>query len=337
MVMKRFIRLLAGLNALVLATLATLVPLAAIVCTGAIAQTPITRPVRIIVPYVQGGGSDALARLLAPAIAEAIGQQVLVENRAGGSSTIGSQLVARAAPDGHTIGMVDAAFTTNPTLFAKLPYDTIKDFEPVIFIAKSPLALVVHPGIAASSVKELVALAKSKPGQLSFGSAGNGSGVHLAGEQLRVAAGVDLIHIPYKGVGQSVSELLGGQITMMFTTPLNARPHSASGKMRSLAITGAKRSPSMPELMTFGEAGFPSVDALTINGFVVPAGTPVDYINRLNGIVKRALEVPEFQTRVQAMGFEIAGGAPADFGNFIRAEIAKWSRVIKDAGIRIEQ
>ena len=304
---------------------------------GATAQTPITRPVRIIVPYVQGGGSDALARLLAPYLSEAFGQQALVENRAGGSSTIGTQLVARAAPDGYTIGMVDAAFTTNPTLFAKLPYDTIKDFEPVIFIAKSPLALVVHPAVAATSVKELVTLAKSKPGQLSFGSAGNGSGVHLAGEQLRVAAGVDLIHIPYKGVGQSVSELLGGQITMMFTTPLNARPHSLSGKMRALAITGTKRSQSMPDLMTFAEAGFPTVDALTINGFVVPAGTPVDYINRVNGIVRRALEIPELQAKVQAMGFEIAGGTPADFGSFVRAEIAKWSRVIKEAGIRIEQ
>ncbi len=309
---------------------------AALACTSALAQTQITRPVRIIVPYVQGGGSDAIARLVAPYLAEAFGQQVLVENRAGASSTIGTNLVAKAAPDGHTIGMIDAAFTTNPTLLAKLPYDTVKDFAPVVYIARAPLALIVHPSVSATTVKELVALAKSKPGQLTFGSAGNGTGVHLAGEQLRVTTGIDVTHIPYKGAGQAVTELLGGQTTMIFTTLLNARPHSAAGKVRALAITGNKRSPLMPELMTFAEAGFPAVDALTINGFIAPAGTPADYIQRLNATVRRALQTPELQGKLQNIGIEPTGSTPEEFGAFIGSEIVKWARVIKDAGIRVE-
>lgn len=311
--------------------------LAAAFANAAEGPTRITRPVRIIVPYVQGGGSDALSRMLAPYLAEDFGQQVLVENRAGGSSTIGTQLVARAAADGHTIGMIDAAFLTNPTLIAKMPYDTLKDFEPVVFIASSPLALIVHPSVPAQSVAELVALARAKPGTLTYGSAGNGTGVHLAAEQLRVAGGVQMTHIPYKGAGQANTELLGGQITMVFTTPLNARPHSQAGRARALAITGAKRSSAMPDLMTFGEAGFPSVDAITINGFIVPAGTPVDYIQRLNATVRRALATRELQAKLGDLGFDIAGGSPQDFGAYIRTEIAKWERVIRAANLKIEQ
>jgi tripartite-type tricarboxylate transporter receptor subunit TctC len=261
---------------------------------------------------------------------------VLVENRAGASSTIGTQLVARAAPDGTTIGMIDAAFTTNPTLLAKLPYDTLKDFEPVVFIATSPLALIVHPSVPANTVAELMALARAKPGTLTYGSAGNGTGVHLAGEQLRVVAGVDMTHIPYKGAGQSVAELLGGQITMAFTTPLNARPHHAAGKARALAITGAKRSVAMPDLMTFAEAGFPSVDAITMNGFILPAGTPPEIVQRVNAAVNRALRTPELQARLRDGGFDIAGGTPQEFGAFVRSEIAKWAKVIKAAGLKID-
>jgi tripartite-type tricarboxylate transporter receptor subunit TctC len=325
------------LHAAALLRAALLALFIAVWCGSALGQTPITRPVRIIVPYVQGGGSDALSRMLAPYLSEAFGQQVLVENRAGASSTIGTQLVARAAPDGHTIGMIDAAFTTNPGLFAKLPYDTLKDFVPVVFVARSPLALIVHPSVPATTVKELVALAKAKPGQLTAGSAGNGTGVHLAFEQLRIAAAIDVTHIPYKGAGQAVTELLGGQITMMFTTPLNAQPHSAAGKARALAVTSANRTPAMPDLVTFTEAGYPSVDAVTINGFIVPAGTPEDYVRRVNATVQRALKTPELQDRLQKLGFEIVGGSPEAFGDFIRREIAKWTRIIKDAGIQVAQ
>ena len=308
----------------------------ALVPIVASAQGKLTKPVRLIVPYVQGGGTDVLARMLAPYLAEDFGQQVLVENRAGGGSTIGTQVVARAAPDGYTMGMIDAAFVTNPSLVAKLPYDTLKDFEPVVFVARTPLVLMVHTSIAATHVKELVAIAKAKPGQLAFGSAGNGTGVHLAGEQLKLTAGIDLIHIPYKGTGQAVTEFLGGQTAMIFTIPLNARAHAATGRARPLAITSAKRSPAMADVMTFTEAGFPAIDAHTINGFVLPAGTPPEFVQRVNAVVNRALKTPELEKKLYELGFESVGGTSAEFTAWLRAEIPKWSQIIKDAGVRIE-
>jgi tripartite-type tricarboxylate transporter receptor subunit TctC len=305
--------------------------------TLVLAQTKLTKPVRVIVPYVQGGGSDTLARMLAPYLAEDFGQQVLVENRAGAGSTIGTQVVARAAPDGYTIGMIDAAFVTNPSLLAKMPYDTLKDFEPVVFIARTPLVLLAHPSLGVTDVKAFVDLAKSKPGQLAFGSAGNGTGVHLAAEQLKLAAGIDLIHVPYKGAGQALTELLGGQTAIMFTIPANARSHAASGRARALAITSAKRSPAMPELTTFAEAGFPNVDSHTINGFVLPLGTSPEFVQRLNDVVNRALKTPELEKKLYELGFEAVGGSSASFANWIRAEIPKWARIIKDAGVKAEQ
>jgi len=300
------------------------------------AQTQITRPIRFIVPYVPGGGTDTLTRLLAPSISDAFGQQVIVDNRSGGSSTIGTQIVARANPDGHTIGMIDAAFLVNPSLIGKLPYDTPKDFTPVALVATAPLVLVVHPAVKANSVKELVALAKAQPGKLSFGSAGNGTAVHLAGEQLRSAAGIDIVHIPYKGAGQSVVDVLGGQLTMVFMTQSVARGHHTAGKLRALAITSPRRTQVMPEVATFTEAGYPSVDAATINGIVAPAGTPKDYVQRLNGVVVKALKTPELQAKLADLGFEIAGGTPEQFAAWIKTELVKWGKVVKDSGAKAE-
>ncbi len=299
-------------------------------------DTKITRPIRMIVPYVPGGGTDTLARIVAPFIAEAFGQTVLVDNRPGASSTLGTQIVAQAVPDGHTIGMIDAAFLINPSLLGKLPYDTVKDFSPIVLVATSPLVLLVHPAVRAASVKELVALARAQPGKLTFGSAGNGTAVHLAGEQLRSVAGIDLQHIAYKGAGQSIGEVLGGQITMVFTTPSGGRQHAASGKLRALGITSAKRFGGMPDVPTFGESGYPGVDAATINGLVGPARLPRDYVQRVNEAVMRGMQRRETQDRLQELGFDAAGGTPAQFGAWIVAETAKWAKVVKDSGAKPE-
>ena len=309
---------------------------AAVINAGAVAQTQITRPIRLIVPYVPGGGTDTLSRLLGPFISEEFGQQVVIDNRAGGSSTIGTLIIARAAPDGHTIGMIDAAFVVNPSLLGKLPYDTLKDFTPVVLVATAPLVLVVHPGVAARSVRELVALAKSQPGKLSFGSAGNGTAVHLAGEQLRAVGGVDIQHIPYKGAGQSLTELLGAQITMVFATQSGIKAHVVSGRLRALAITSLKRTQAMPDVMTFIEAGYAAIDAVTINGILAPAGTPKDYVQRVNKVVNAALKKPEMQTKLVDLGFEVAGGTSDEFSKWISTEIVKWAKVVKDSGAKAE-
>jgi tripartite-type tricarboxylate transporter receptor subunit TctC len=302
---------------------------------SAFAQTG--QQIRMIVPYVPGGGTDTLARLLAPAISDEFGQQVVVDNRAGAGSRIGTELVARAAPDGRTIGMIDAAFVSNPGLYSKLPYDTLKDFVHVSLVATSPLVLVVHPDVKASSVGELIALAKASPGKLSFGSAGRGGGTHLAGEQLRMAAGLDIVHVPYKGAGQQVTDLLGGQTTMGFFVPGVAKGHIDSGRFRALAVTGAKRMELFPNVASFAEIGLPSVDASGINGIVAPAGTPRDIVMRINGAVARALQSPEIQKRLRDTGFQALGGKPEDFSQMLRTAIPKMTEVIRAAGITVDE
>jgi tripartite-type tricarboxylate transporter receptor subunit TctC len=303
---------------------------------AAFAQTQITRPIHLIVPYVPGGGTDILARLLAPAIGDEFGQSVIVENRPGASSTLGTQMVAKAAPDGYTIGMIDAAFVTNPSLIAKLPYDTLKDFVPVGLVATSPLVLVVPSSATTSTIKEFVAYAKANPGKLTYGSAGVGTGVHLAAEQFRAVAGLDMLHVPYKGTGQAVTELVGGQITMMFTTQSAAKPMTTAGRMKALAITSPKRSLIMPEVPTMTESGYPSVDAVTINGIVAPVGIPHDYVVRVNAAINKALKNPELLAKMKDQGFDPAGGSPEDFAAWIRREIPKWAKIVQAANIKVE-
>lgn len=298
------------------------------------AQTQITRPIRIIVPYVPGGGTDTLTRLIGPYMSEEFAQQVIIDNRPGGSSTIGTQLVAKAQPDGEVIGMIDAAFVINPSLLGALPYDTLKDFAPISLIAVSPLVLCVHPQLPVKSVKELVALAKSRPGKIHFGSAGNGTAVHLAGEQFRSVTGTDIVHVPYKGAGQAITDLIGGQIEMAFSTQSSVKQYVSAGRLRALAITTPKRTTVMPEVMTFTEAGYPGVDAKTINGLVGPAGTPKDYIARVHRVVQKALRQPEFQAKLAELGFEQVGNTPEEFAKYIRTEIEKWGRVVKASGAK---
>ncbi len=300
----------------------------------AAAQTTVNRPIRIIVPYVPGGGTDTLARQIAPYLADEFKQQVLVDNRPGASSTIGTQLVAKAPPDGEIIGMIDAAFLINPSLLEKLPYDAQKDFAPITLIATLPLVLLVHPTVPAKTVRELVALAKQQPGKLHYGSAGNGSAVHLAGEQFRAATGTVVEHIPYKGSGQAVTDLLGGQIEMAFTAQSSAKPHMPSGRVRALAVTTLKRTTVLPDVPTFTEAGYPGVDAKSINGLIAPAGTPRDYISRVHRTVAQALNKRELQERLTDLGYERVGNTPEEFTAYIRSEIAKWGRVVKASGAK---
>ncbi len=299
------------------------------------AQNYPSRPIRVIVPYAPGGGSDILARLLQQRASDELGQQLVVDNRPGAASTLGTNLIARAAPDGYTIGMIDTALVINPGLFSKLPYDAAKDFAPITIVATSPLVFAVHPSVPASNVKELVALAKAKPGTLNFSSAGNGSAGHLAGEQFRAVAKIDIVHIPYKGAGPQTADLAGGQSMMGFTTPASIMPHVRSGRVRAFGISGLKRSPSLPGLPTFAEQGF-NVDAVPFWALVAPAGTPRDIIARLHKAMVKQIRAPEFRDRLVDLAFDPVGNTPEEFGALIKAEIPKWKKVIQDAGVKVE-
>jgi len=298
--------------------------------------TQITRPIRLLVPYVPGGLTDTLSRIVGPHIGEEFGQQVVIDNRAGGNSTIGTQLMARATPDGHTIGMIDAAFLINPSLLTKVPYETPKDFTPIVLVAVAPLILVVNPNVAAKSVKELIALAKAQPGKLVFGSAGNGSAVHLAGEQLRAAGAINILHVPYKGTGQAMSDIIGGQLNMMFMVQGTARPHVAGGRLRAIAVTAPKRTRAMPDVTTFAESGFPTVEAATINGLIGPSGLPKDFVQRVNAVVVRVMNTREQQDKLLDFGAEVATNTPEQFAAWIRTEMVKWAKAVKDSGARVD-
>jgi len=300
------------------------------------AQTQITRSIRLIVPYAPGGATDALTRLIAPYIGDEFGQQAVVENRPGAGSTIGTLAIAKAEPDGLTIGMIDAAFITNPSLLSKLPYDTQKDFTPIVFIATSPLILVVNPALAANTVPELIAYAKVNVDKVTFGSAGQGTGAHLAAEQFRSQAAIKMLNVPFKGAGEAITQLIGGQITAIFSTQTGTKAMLDAGRVKALAITSKARSDLFPNVPTFTEAGLPHVDASTINGLIAPAGTPAHYVNRVNAAVNKALKDPSLQAKLMQQGFVTVGGTPSDFATWIPAEIVKWAKIIKEANIKVE-
>ncbi len=294
-----------------------------------IVQTQHTRPMRLIVPYVPGGGSDTIARILAPYITELFGRQVVIDNRGGANSTIGTLMIARAAPDGHTLGMIDSAFVINPAVQDKLPYYTLKDFTPIAMVRAAPLVLLVHPSMPVANLKEFIAYAKTRPGKLTYGSAGTGSGQHMAGAQFHKAAALDIIHVPYKGSGQAMTDLLGAQIALMHITQSVANPHIVGGKLRPLAISSALRSRFNPDVMTFAEAGFPSVNAVTINGMVAPAGLPRDVVQRLNALIVRLLKSRELEKKLPDLETNGEPLTPAQFGAWIKAEVEKWQRVLR--------
>lgn len=303
---------------------------------AAIAQSYPARAVRVIVPFAPGGGTDILVRTIAPRLSEALGQQLVIDNRAGGGSTIGSELAAKSPPDGYTLLAVDTSFTTNPSLYSKLPYDSTRDFAPVSLLAAAPVILIVHPSVPVKTVKEFVALAKAKPGQLNFASGGPGSSTHLGGELLKMVAHIDLVHIPYKGTGPAVADVLGGQVVMMFAGISSVKQHVEVGRLRAIAVTGDKRSPAMPEVPTFVESGLKGVDSGTYWGLLAPAATMKEIVNRLSTTIAGVLKQPDIRQRLVDLGFDPIGGTPEQFAANIKAETEKWARVIKAANVKLD-
>ena len=303
---------------------------------GAHAQGYPAKPIRIVVPYPPGGFNDTLGRTLAAKFTEAWGQPVVVDNKPGGNTLIGTDFVAKAAPDGYTLLVVAFPFSVVPSLIKQMPYDTTRDFAPVILAATSPNLLVVHPSLPVRSVAELVALAKAKPGSLSYASTGNGSSNHISMELFKSLAGVDIVHIPYKGSGPAVSDLLGGQVQLMFDNTPNVLPQVKAGKLRALASSGTSRSALTPDIPTVAEAGVAGYELTVWFGLVAPAGTPREVVNKLNAEVTRILAMPDVRERFLAQGVEPVGSTPEQFGEHIRAQMAKWSRVVRDAGVKAE-
>ena len=299
------------------------------------AQYP-AKPIRMIVTYPPGGGADTMARIIAPKLSERLGQQVVVENKAGASGQIGADLVAKSPADGYTILLDATAYSVNPSLYPKLPYDPLKDFAPITILIRVPNILVVAPGFAPKSVQELVALAKSKPGQLSYASSGNGSAQHLAAELFKVGAGVDIVHIPYKGGAPAIADVMGGQVPMFFGNMSSALPHVKSGRVRALALTGGKRSANVPELPTIAESGVPGYEVYEWNGLFAPAGTPGAIVNRLQSEITRIVQLPDVSEKLAALGAEAVANTPQEAAAFVKAEIAKWAMVVKQANIKAE-
>jgi tripartite-type tricarboxylate transporter receptor subunit TctC len=302
----------------------------------AAAQSFPSKPLRIVVPFAVGGSTDVVMRLLAPKLSESLGQQVVVDNRPGGAATIGMDLVAKSPPDGHTLGVANIAFGGNPTLLSKMPYDSEKDFAPVSLIATVPMVLAVHPSVPARSVKQLVALAKAKPGTLNYASAGNGSANHLATELFKYLTHVDLVHVPYKGGGPAVVSIVGGETAILFATIPSSIQHFKSGRLIGLGVSGTKRDPTLPDIPTVEEAGVPGYDVNEWQGIMVPAGTPPAVISRLHQEIVKALAAPGMKDRFASVGAYVVGGTPDELAVYIRKELATWSKVIKEAGIRID-
>ena len=308
---------------------------ALLVAGAVIAQPYPSKPVRIIVPFAPGGPNDILARVIGQKLTESWGQQVIVENRAGGGTVIGTEIVAKSPPDGYNLLMVSTSHTTNPTLVRKLPFDTLRDLAPVILAANYANVLLAHPSLPARSIKELIAVAKSRPDQVAYGSGGNGTSTHLSGEMLCQMGGVKMIHVPYKGAGPANIALISGQITWMFGNAIPSVPHIRSGRLRALAVTCKQPIPALPGVPTAAST-LPGFEANSWYGVSAQGGTPKDVIAKLNQDIGRVLGTSDMRARLEAEGAEAGGGTPEDFSRFFRAEIDKWARVIKAAGIRLE-
>jgi len=303
-------------------------------CIAACAQSYPVRPIRVIVPFVPGGNTDIIARAVTARMAEGLGPQMVIDNRGGAGGMVGTEAIAKAAPDGYTIGIVSASHVFNPALHSKLPYDTLRDFTALGLVADVPTLLAVHPSVPAKSVKELIVLARRTP--LNYASAGVGTVGHLSAELLKSRGKFDMTHIPYKGSGQAISDLVGGQIPVMFASIPVMIAHVQAGKIRPLGVTSAKRSQALPEVPTIAEQGFPGYEVSSGFGMIGPAGLPRPVVERLNGELARALKLPDVRERFASQGAEPMGGTPEQHDAFIRAEVAKWIKVVKDAGIRAE-
>ena len=305
--------------------------------TAALAQNYPVKPIRFIAPNLPGGPTDILARLIGQKLAESLGQPVVIENRAGAGGNIGTEVAAKAPADGYTLVTGNnATFGANVSLYKRLGFDPVKDFAPVVLVASQPNVLVVHPSLPVTSVKQLIALAKARPGQLNYSGSGMGAAAHLAAELFKSMTGTELVHISYKSAAPALTDLIAGQTQLMFASSLSVMPYVKANRVRALAVTTAKRARILPELPTIAEAGVPGFEATTWHGVLVPAGTPTAIIDRLNAEINRMLQLPDVRERLTALGAEIIGGTPMEFADHIQREIPKWAKVIKDAGVRLE-
>jgi len=295
------------------------------------------RPLRLILPFPPGGPSDIVARLFGQKLGETLGQTVVIDNRGGASGNIACETAARATADGYTLMQATVGtMAINPGLYPKLPYDPVRDFRPVSLLTATPYLLVVHPGVPARSVKELVAYVKSRPGRLNFASGGVGTGNHFSAELFRLSADLDMVHVPYKGTGQALNDVVSGQVQMMFMNLLPALPQVKSGKLRGLAVTSARRSSAAPDIPTIAETGVAGYESTSWHGIVVPAKTPAAIVKRLHGELARIARLPEIRDRLEAQGTHVIGSTPEEFAALIKTETAKWSAVIRTAGIKPE-
>jgi len=314
--------------ALLAATLASALP--------AQAQNFPTKPITIVVPASPGGAIDITARLIGAKLSAAWGQPVNIDNRAGATGTTGTDFVAKAVPDGHTLALVASSHAINPSMFKKLPFDTVKSFEPVVLTHVVPLMLVVSPTLPVKTLPELIAYGRGNPGKLSFASSGNGGAPHMSGELFKSMTGIEMLHVPYKGSTAAHPDLIGGRTSVMFDTVAAIAPQVKAGTVRALAVTTAKRSSVFPDLPTMGEAGLKGYDTSTWGGLLAPAGTPKDVIAKLNAEVDKALAAPDVREKLATAGIEPGGGTPAAFAAFIQSEMVRWAKVAKDAGIQPE-
>ena len=306
-------------------------------CAGALAQDWPSKPIRFIAPNLPGGPTDILARLIGQKLAESLGQPVVIENRAGAGGNIGTEVAAKAPPDGYTLVTGNnATFGANVSLYKRLGFDPLRDFAPVILVATQPNILVVHPSLPAQSVKEFIALAKARPGQLNYSGSGMGAAAHLAAELFKSMTATDIVHISYKSAAPALIDLVAGETQLMFATSLSVMPYIKANRVRALGVTTAKRSRFLPELPTIAEAGVPGFEASTWHGVLVPAGTPVTIVERFNTEINRMLQLADVRERLAALGAEIAGGSAKEFAEHIQREIPKWAKVVKSIGVQLE-
>lgn len=302
---------------------------------SALADYP-ERPVKLIVPFAPGGGADLTSRLISQRMPDLLGKQVVVENRAGGASNIGSEAVARAAPDGYTLLLGSLSTSVNASLFPRLSFNVLKDFEPVSLLATVPLMVVVHPSFPVQSIAELIAMAKATPGALNYASGGLGSANHVAGELFKSMAGVQITHVPYKGGGPALADLLAGHVGLLISTVTSTHDLVKTGRLRALATTGTKRSVVAPELPTVAEAGLPGYAVEAWYGVLAPAGTPRPIVDRLSGDLARILQSADGREALRAQGAEAVGSTPEEFARYLRAEVDKWAKMVKAQGLRVE-
>jgi tripartite-type tricarboxylate transporter receptor subunit TctC len=312
--------------------------LAAMAPDAAMAQAAYpVKPIRFVVPFPPGGGTDILSRALAQKLSESLGQQVVIDNRPGAGGNIGADIAAKAAPDGYTLVMGQTSnLAINPTLFAKMPYDAVRDFAPVTLVTAAPLVVVVPQSSPIRSIRDLIAQARERPGSINFASPGNGTVGHLVGEMFKRQAGIDMVHVPYKGAAAALTDLLGGQVSVYFASGPVAAGQLKGGRIRAIAVTSLKRSPTMPEVPTVAESGLPGFDASSWYGVLVPAGTPRDIIARLHAESVRAMQSPDLRERMTAEGGEPIGSTPAEFAAFIRSETVKWANAIRESGAKVD-